>query len=67
MTNSEIFIYPGNKLTDFALSIFNLSASSVDDELYLILSVLLALYFWCAVFRLTIAIIKKATGFEAGQ
>ena len=64
MSNSEIYFFPGKITTDFVLSILNMNVNSVNSDVYWIMSFFLALYFWSVVVRISIAAIKKATGFE---
>jgi len=65
MSNSEIFISPGNWGMNFLLSVFGSNASSLDPGLYSLGTIFIALFAWLWIIKILIAIIKRVTGFDS--
>ena len=64
MTNAEIFKYPGEKLSQLLLSLFNSSPSAIDPELFWLMSVAISILVWLKVANIISAVIKKVFGFD---
>lgn len=63
-SHAQIFKAPGEAGAKFLLSLFDLTPSEIPHEVYLLGSVVLALYFWLIVLKIAIRILARLTGFE---
>ena len=61
---AEIFRYPGELGMRLILSILEFSPGDIDQELYVVGSMILALIAWSWIFRICIAVVKKTFGFH---
>ena len=65
MTNAEIFILPGSIAAKFALSLLGVNAMAIEPQAMWLLSMALTLCIWAWAFKLLVAVLKKAFGFES--
>ncbi|MCJ8275006.1 MAG: hypothetical protein MJK04_37095 [Psychrosphaera sp.] len=66
MSNRDIFIYPGEHVFLFLLSIFQTEPSQVPYEFAHAGVVVCSFFAWAVFFRLSFEIIKKLFGFNGG-
>ena len=64
MSNAEIFILPGSIAAKFALSLLGVNAMAVEPQAMWLFSMALTLCIWAWTFKVLIAVLKKAFGFE---
>ncbi len=62
MTNHTIFFYPGRVLAGFALSLFDYSPNHLPGDLYFLLSLVFAIWFWIVAIKILVVLIKRAIG-----
>ncbi len=64
MTNAEIFSKPGEIVSRFILSLFDMVPSQLDPQIFRMMVVLVSLFIWTQFLRMITAIIRRWLGFE---
>ena len=64
MSNADVFIYPGEAVFLFILSVLPIHPASVDPGLYWMGSFFCAIVAWAFIISAISAVIKKLLGFE---
>ncbi len=67
MSAQAIFLFPGQIITGFILSLFGLPGHVSDSGWHLILTVFFSLAVWIKIVRAAVMIIQRITGFEPGR
>jgi hypothetical protein len=65
MSTQQIFLYPGNVVYEFLLSLFGVYSVSYGIDLFS--QIIIAIVFWVNIFRILVAIIRRLTGFEEAK
>lgn len=66
MTPQTVFLYPGQIIYGFFLSLFGIPSYGTDTGWHLLFTVFLALLVWAKLYRAVLMIIQRITGFEGG-
>lgn len=63
MTDTQIFLYPGEIALNFILSLFGSYPAAVDSGLYMVIASMLAVVIWVWALKLCFVLIQRALGF----
>ncbi|CAA0107114.1 Uncharacterised protein [Halioglobus japonicus] len=63
MSNTQIFLYPGEIALNFILSLFGSYAGTMDAGLYVVIASMLALVIWVWALKLCFVLLQRALGF----
>ncbi len=66
MSNRDIFLWPGEQMFLFVLSLFQTEPMAVPHELALTGVIFCAFLSWVIVFRVSFEVLKKLLGFNGG-
>jgi hypothetical protein len=64
MTNTEIFLYPGEIALNFILSLLGSYPGAIDRGFYTVIAAMIALVIWAWAVKLCFVLIQRAFGFE---